>query len=72
MQTLPWPSDWMRATLGLCVLKALDGGATYGYAIAADTGSFIRDGRTVADLYMGSYQECCWFGARNLNVYVIG
>ncbi|WZP16102.1 PadR family transcriptional regulator [Arthrobacter citreus] len=35
MQTLPWPSDWMRATLGLCVLKALDGGATYGYAIAA-------------------------------------
>lgn len=25
----------MRATLGLCVLKALDGGATYGYAIAA-------------------------------------
>ena len=25
----------MRATLSLCVLKALDGGATYGYAIAA-------------------------------------
>ena len=25
----------MRATLGLCVLKALDGGATYGYAIAS-------------------------------------
>lgn len=25
----------MRATLSLCVLKALDGGATYGYAIAS-------------------------------------
>ena len=25
----------MRAILGLCVLKALDGGATYGYAIAS-------------------------------------
>ena len=25
----------MRAALGLCVLKALDGGATYGYAIAS-------------------------------------
>ncbi|WP_341481632.1 PadR family transcriptional regulator [Arthrobacter gengyunqii] len=35
MQNISWPSDWMRATLGLCVLKALDGGATYGYAIAS-------------------------------------
>ncbi|WP_445818932.1 PadR family transcriptional regulator [Arthrobacter sp. G119Y2] len=35
MHTNPWPSDWMRATLSLCVLKALDGGATYGYAIAS-------------------------------------
>ena len=53
-------------------ITSADGKFVYGYAIAADTGSFIRDGRTVADLYMGSYQECCWFGARNLNVYVIG
>lgn len=36
MQNFSWPSDWMRATLSLCVLKALDGGATYGYAIASD------------------------------------
>ena len=35
MQNISWPSDWMRATLSLCVLKALDGGATYGYAIAS-------------------------------------
>ncbi|WP_374952971.1 PadR family transcriptional regulator [Arthrobacter sp. ZGTC212] len=35
MQNISWPSDWMRAALSLCVLKALDGGATYGYAIAS-------------------------------------
>jgi PadR family transcriptional regulator PadR len=29
-----WPSDWMRAALGLCVLRTLEGGPTYGYAIA--------------------------------------
>ena len=36
MRNPPWPSDWMRATLGLCALKALDAGASYGYAIASD------------------------------------
>lgn len=30
-----WPSDWMRAALGLCVLRTLSAGPTYGYAIAA-------------------------------------
>lgn len=29
-----WPGDWMRAALGMCVLKTLDAGPTYGYAIA--------------------------------------
>lgn len=29
----PWPSDWNRASLGLCALQALQGGPTYGYAI---------------------------------------
>jgi PadR family transcriptional regulator PadR len=33
MEATHWPSDWMRAVLGLSVLKALDGGPTYGYAI---------------------------------------
>jgi PadR family transcriptional regulator len=28
-----WPSDWLRATLGLCVLWALRPGPSYGYAI---------------------------------------
>ncbi|MHA7303665.1 PadR family transcriptional regulator [Arthrobacter sp. TMN-49] len=29
----PWPSDWNRASLGLCALQALEAGPTYGYAI---------------------------------------
>lgn len=31
----PWPSDWLRGVLELCVLRALVDDATYGYAIAA-------------------------------------
>jgi len=30
-----WPSDWIRAALGLCTLQALEAGPTYGYAIIA-------------------------------------
>ncbi len=30
-----WPSDWLRATLGLAALRALEEGASYGYAIIA-------------------------------------
>ncbi|WP_181309759.1 PadR family transcriptional regulator [Nocardioides campestrisoli] len=30
-----WPSDWVRAALGLCVLQALAQGPTYGYALAS-------------------------------------
>lgn len=31
-----WPSDWLRATLGLLVLRALEAGPSYGYAIIAE------------------------------------
>ncbi|WAP52423.1 helix-turn-helix transcriptional regulator [Arthrobacter sp. ATA002] len=53
MQTTSWPSDWIRASLGLCVLKALDDGAAYGYAIAArlkDQGSGAIKGGTLYPL----------------------
>ncbi len=53
-------------------ITSADGKFVYGYAIAADTGGFVHRGGTLADLYMGSYQEACWFGRRNLNIYVIG
>ena len=53
-------------------ITSADGKFVYGYAIAADTGGFIHSGKTIADLYMGSYKEACNFGRRNLNIYVIG
>lgn len=31
-----WPSDWMRAILGILTLRALEPGPSYGYAIIAD------------------------------------
>ncbi|WP_104082304.1 PadR family transcriptional regulator [Cryobacterium sp. Y11] len=34
MQLKPWPAEWMRAALGLSVLRTLAPGPTYGYAIA--------------------------------------
>jgi PadR family transcriptional regulator, regulatory protein PadR len=37
----PWPSEWLRGVLEVCVLRVLADGATYGYAIA----SRLADGR---------------------------
>jgi PadR family transcriptional regulator PadR len=31
----PWPSEWLRGVLEVCVLRVLEDGETYGYAIAA-------------------------------------
>ena len=54
-------------------ITSADGKYVYGYAIAADTGSFVSNGSGVfADLYFGSYYEACQFGRRSLNIYVIG
>ncbi len=30
----PWPGDWLRGVLGVCVLRVLADGPTYGYAIS--------------------------------------
>ncbi|RGE21863.1 PadR family transcriptional regulator [Leucobacter sp. wl10] len=35
-QSSEWPSDWMRAILGVLTLRALEPGPSYGYAIIAD------------------------------------
>ena len=53
-------------------IVSADGRQVYGYAIAADTGSFARGTKTFCDLYMGSYTEACLFGRRSFNIYVIG
>lgn len=34
-ETISWPSDWLRAVLGLSVLQVLARGRSYGYAITS-------------------------------------
>jgi len=46
-------------------------GTVYGYCIAADTGGFIYDGKTIVDVYMDSYEDCVQWGRKNVNVYVL-
>jgi PadR family transcriptional regulator, regulatory protein PadR len=49
----PWPSEWLRGVLEVCVLRVLSDGATYGYAIAcrlADSGLGVVKGGTLYPL----------------------
>lgn len=49
-----------------------DGKYNYGYAIAADTGGFARNGSgTVVDLFMWSEAACWQFGRRNVDIYIL-
>lgn len=52
-------------------IKASDGSFTYGYAIAADTGTALMDGRVLVDLFFDTNQECYAFGAKTVDVYVL-
>ena len=49
----PWPSEWLRGVLEVCVLRVLAEGQTYGYAIAsrlADGGLGVVKGGTLYPL----------------------
>ena len=46
-------------------------GTVYGYAIAADTGLALMDGRTTIDLFMGSYADSCRWGVHYVDIYVL-
>src|SRR5450631_4003698 len=49
----PWPSEWLRGVLEVCVLRVLADGETYGYAIAprlADSGLAVVKGGTLYPL----------------------
>ena len=46
-------------------------GTVYGYAIAADTGTFIERGDILVDVYMASYEESCQWGLKDVNMYVL-
>lgn len=52
-------------------ITSADGAFVYGYAIAADTGGALMDGRALVDLYMDSVQQCYNFGRRTMNVYLV-
>ena len=48
-----------------------DGSFVYGNAIAADTGTALKEGTCDLDLIFDSYEESCWFGKKFLDVYVL-
>ena len=52
-------------------IVAQDGSRVYGYAIAADTGLGLLDGRVTVDVFMGSYADSCKWGAVYVDVYVL-
>ncbi len=53
-------------------IKSADGSFIYGYAVAADTGIALMDGRVTVDLFFDTYLESCLFGAKTMEIYVIG
>ena len=52
-------------------IETSDGSRVYGEAVAADTGGFASGGRITADLYFDTLSECCQWGVRTVNIYVL-
>lgn len=52
-------------------ITSANGKYVYGYAIAADTGAFVRGTKTFMDLCFDTYKEACAHGRRNMNIYVL-
>ena len=53
-------------------IKSSDGKYTYGYAIASDTGGFVRTKPTNVDLAFPTSADCTSFGRRNVEIYILG
>ena len=52
-------------------IKSPDGKIIYGYAVAADTGGFIKKHPTGIDLFLTSESACQSFGVRQMEVYIL-
>ena len=52
-------------------IRTTDGAYIYGYAEAEDTGGFAKTTNRIVDLYFDTYDECCRFGLRNVEVYFL-
>ncbi len=48
-----------------------DDGIVYGYAVAEDTGGFVKKGYYTVDLYMNSVSQCRQWGDRGVTIYVL-
>ncbi len=46
-------------------------GVVYGYAIAADTGGFVKHGYFTCDLFMNTEEQCIQWGDRGVTIYVL-
>jgi 3D (Asp-Asp-Asp) domain-containing protein len=52
-------------------IKTTDGKYIYGYAVAADTGGFIKKHPTGIDLFFDTKAECVNFGVRTAEIYIL-
>lgn len=52
-------------------IKTCDGKYIYGYAVAADTGGFIKKHPTGVDLFFTTESACRAFGVRNAEIYIL-
>lgn len=52
-------------------ITSADGRFIYGYAIAADTGTALMDGRVDVDLFYDSYAASCRNGVKTVNIYIL-
>ena len=51
-------------------VEGLNGAGNYGYAIAADTGSAIKNNKI--DLYMDTHEQALAWGVKTVNLYILG
>lgn len=52
-------------------ITSADNRFVYGYAIAADTGTALMDGRIDVDLFYESYMESALTGRKSVNIYIL-
>ncbi len=52
-------------------IKSADGRFTYGFAIAADTGGFVRSHPTNVDLFFATRSACTSFGRQNVQIFIL-
>jgi len=52
-------------------IKSSDGSYIYGYAVAADTGSFTNSRPNNVDLFMSSRAACTAFGRRDVEIFIL-